>query len=48
MSLYEDEREKGEKARVETFVVGHIIQGGERVQWILEGRGVQGELFTAR
>ena len=35
--IHEDEREKGEKARVETFVVGHDIHGGERVQWIVEG-----------
>ena len=35
--IHEDEGEKGEKARVETFVVGHDIHGGERVQWIVEG-----------
>jgi predicted cupin superfamily sugar epimerase len=27
----------GEKARIETFVVGHNIEEGERLQWIVEG-----------
>lgn len=35
--IHEDEKKKGGKARVETFVVGHDIQGGDRVQWIVEG-----------
>lgn len=35
--IHEDEREEGEKARVETFVVGQDIHGGERVQWLVEG-----------
>ena len=35
--IHEDEKEKGEKARVETFVVGHDIQAGEKVQWLVEG-----------
>ena len=25
------------KARVETFVVGHNVEKGERVQWVVEG-----------
>ena len=45
--IHEDEREEGEKARVETFVVEHDIHGGERVQWLVEGGKVQSELFTA-
>ena len=28
---------RGEKARIETFVVGHNIDKGERLQWIVEG-----------
>lgn len=35
--IHEDERKEGEKARVETFVVGLDIHGGERVQWLVEG-----------
>ena len=35
--IREDEREKGEKAKLESFVVGHDIHGDERVQWIVEG-----------
>lgn len=39
--VHGDETEKvgggGGKARVETFVVGQDIHGGERVQWIVEG-----------
>ena len=35
--IHEDETKQGEKARVETFVVGHDIHGGERVQWLVEG-----------
>lgn len=35
--IHEDETEKGEKARVERFVVGHDIHGGERLQWLVEG-----------
>lgn len=32
-----DEAKPGEKARIETFVVGHDIEKGERLQWIVEG-----------
>jgi predicted cupin superfamily sugar epimerase len=32
-----DEVHPGEKARIETFVVGHNIEEGERLQWIVEG-----------
>lgn len=36
--IHADEvKEKGHKARIETFVVGHDIQKGERLQWIVEG-----------
>ena len=35
--IHADERENGKKARVETFVVGHDIHGGEKVQWLVEG-----------
>lgn len=30
-------KEKGEKGKVETFVVGQDMHRGERVQWIVEG-----------
>lgn len=32
-----DRKEHGNKARIETFVVGHDIARGERLQWIVEG-----------
>lgn len=32
-----DEANPGEKARVETFVVGHDVEKGERLQWIVDG-----------
>lgn len=35
--IHGDEKEKGEKARIETFVVGHDIHAGEKVQWLVEG-----------
>ena len=35
--IHADEKEEGEKAKVETFVVGHDIHGGEKVQWVVEG-----------
>ena len=35
--IHADERENGEKARIETFVVGHDINGGEKLQWLVEG-----------
>ena len=35
--IHADEREDGGKARIETFVVGHDIQRGERLQWLVEG-----------
>ena len=35
--IHADERGNGEKARIETFVVGHDIHGGEKVQWLVEG-----------
>ena len=35
--IHADEKDEGEKARIETFVVGHDIHGGEKVQWIVEG-----------
>ena len=37
MIIHADEKEEGKKARIETFVVGHDIHGGERVQWLVEG-----------
>jgi len=27
----------GKKARIETFVVGHNVDAGEKLQWIVEG-----------
>ena len=35
--IHADEVEKGGKARVETFVVGHGSLKGEKLQWIVEG-----------
>lgn len=35
--IHADEKENGEKARIETFVVGHDIHGGEKLQWLVEG-----------
>lgn len=35
--IHADGVQKGEKARVETFVVGHNIQKGEKLQWVVEG-----------
>ena len=35
--LHLDQIENGQKARVETFVVGHNINDGERLQWLVEG-----------
>ena len=35
--IHGEDKGKGEEARVETFVVGHDILGGERVQWVVEG-----------
>ncbi|CAF9941010.1 hypothetical protein IMSHALPRED_002250 [Imshaugia aleurites] len=35
--IHGDEREEGERARVETFVVGHDVHDGERLQWLVEG-----------
>jgi predicted cupin superfamily sugar epimerase len=32
-----DEVKPGEQARIETFVVGHNVEKGERLQWIVEG-----------
>lgn len=35
--IHADEVQQGEKARIETFVVGHDVQNGERLQWVVEG-----------
>ena len=35
--IHGEDKEKGDKARAETFIVGHDIHGGERVQWVVEG-----------
>lgn len=35
--IHADEKENGEKASIETFVVGHDIHGGEKLQWLVEG-----------
>ena len=35
--IHADEKEKGHTARIETFVVGHDIENGERLQWVVEG-----------
>lgn len=35
--IHADEVEKGQRARIETFVVGQDLSKGERLQWIVEG-----------
>ena len=35
--IHADEVKKGQKARIETFIVGQNIGAGERLQWIVEG-----------
>jgi len=35
--IHADEVHSGHKARVETFVVGHNLAKGERLQWLVEG-----------
>lgn len=35
--IHADKAKGGEKAPVETFIVGHDIAKGERLQWIVEG-----------
>ena len=37
MIIHADKAKGGEKAPVETFIVGHDIAKGERLQWIVEG-----------
>ena len=37
MLIHADEAGPGQKARIETFVVGQDIGAGERLQWIVEG-----------
>lgn len=35
--IHADKVQQGERALVETFIVGHDIEKGERLQWIVEG-----------
>ena len=35
--IHADENQEGQKARLETFVVGHDIPNRERLQWLVEG-----------
>ena len=35
--IHADERAEGQPARIESFVVGHDIENGERLQWVVEG-----------
>ena len=35
--IHADETQKGQKARIETFVAGHDVHHGERLQWLVEG-----------
>lgn len=37
MIIHADEVQNGVKARIETFVVGHNIEKGEKLQWVVEG-----------
>lgn len=35
--IHADEKHDGQKARIETFIVGQDIHKGERLQWLVEG-----------
>lgn len=35
--IHANEQQDGQKASIETFVVGHDIDRGERLQWLVEG-----------
>ncbi|MCJ1284040.1 hypothetical protein MMC26_003371 [Xylographa opegraphella] len=35
--IHADQTEHGQESRVETFVVGHDVDKGERLQWLVEG-----------
>ena len=35
--IHADEATPGQKSRIETFIVGHDIEAGEKLQWIVEG-----------
>lgn len=35
--IHVDQMRNGGQVRVETFVVGHNVQAGERMQWLVEG-----------
>ncbi|MCJ1371773.1 hypothetical protein MMC20_002992 [Loxospora ochrophaea] len=35
--IHADEAQEAQKARIETFVVGHDMRAGERLQWLVEG-----------
>ena len=35
--IHADKAKPGQKARIETFVVGHNVHAGERLQWLVEG-----------
>lgn len=35
--IHANEAQNGENARIETFVVGHNVQDGEKLQWVVEG-----------
>lgn len=48
MIIHADGVHKGEKARVETFVVGHDIQKGEKSQWVVEGGKYKSMFFAIR
>lgn len=37
MIIHADGVQNGEKARIETFVVGHKVENGEKLQWAVEG-----------
>lgn len=35
--IHVNEKQDGQRARIETFVVGQDIYNGERLQWLVEG-----------
>ena len=35
--IHADEQREGQKARIETFVVGQNVDQGEKLQWVVEG-----------
>jgi predicted cupin superfamily sugar epimerase len=43
--IHPDERDSNGKAKVETFVVGHNVVNGERLQWVVEANVWKGTIL---